>query len=152
MVLDRLDDRDLADQWQPDPISTNPGAYPLSEPESRAVVDFISTLTNLTGSINYHMSGNVAVFPPSNQHVDPITGDKVRQPYEDELVYKRLGAKIVELDTVAKVQVFRVHGNVTGTAPESRGSEHHACRSADGRGHGRAGDAQFRERTDAKDE
>jgi hypothetical protein len=57
------------------------------------------------------MSGNVAVFPPSNQHVDPITGDKVRQPYEDELVYKRLGAKIVELDTVAKVQVFRVHGN-----------------------------------------
>lgn len=103
--------RNFPDQWQPDPISTNPGPYPLSEPESRALVEFLWTLPNLTGSINYHMSGNVAVFPPSNRHMDPVTGDEVRQPYEDELTYKRLGAKIQELDTVAKVQVFRVFGN-----------------------------------------
>ncbi len=102
--------RNFPANWQPHPVSTNPGPYPLSEPETRAVVDFILTLPNLTGSINYHMSGNVAVFPPSNLQTNPITGERVPQPFEDEATYKRLGAKIVELDDVAKVQVFRIHG------------------------------------------
>ena len=62
--------RNFPENWQPDPISYQPGAYPLSEPESRAVVDFQLKLPNLTGLINYHMSGNVAVFPPSNLRVD----------------------------------------------------------------------------------
>ena len=84
------------------------------------MVEFIAAkLPNLTGSINYHMTGNVAVFPPSNLHTDPITGDKVAQPFEDEATYKRLGAKIVELDDVAKVQVFRIHGASPASASGS---------------------------------
>lgn len=102
--------RNFPDQWQPSPISAFPGPYPLSEQESRAVADFLLTLRNLTGSINYHMTGNVAVFPPSNLHSDPMTGDKVLQPYEDELMYKRLGQKCVELNDTVKVQVFKIHG------------------------------------------
>ena len=89
--------RNFPENWQPDPISYHPGAYPLSESESRAVVDFQLKLPNLTGLINYHMSGNVAVYPPSNLRVDPLTGDQVRAPYEDEQMDKRLGGKIVEL-------------------------------------------------------
>jgi hypothetical protein len=103
--------RNFPANWQPAPTSYQPGAYPLSESESRAVVDFQLKLPNLTGLINYHMSGNVAVFPPSNQRVDPLSGDKVRAPYEDELMFKRFGGKIVELvkeDVEAKV--FKVHG------------------------------------------
>jgi hypothetical protein len=83
----------------------NPGPYPLSEKESRAVADFMLSLPNLTGSINYHMSGNVAVYPPSNLRMDPMTGDKVRQPYEDERMYNRLGRKCVEFNDTVKVQL-----------------------------------------------
>lgn len=102
--------RNFPEQWQPAPLSMNPGPYPLSEPESRAVADFLLSLKNLTGSINYHQTGNVAVFPPSNLRSDPITGDEVRQPYEDELMFKRLGGKCVELNDTARVQVFKIHG------------------------------------------
>jgi len=56
------------------------------------------------------MTGNVAVYPPSNLRLNPITGDEVRQPYEDELMYKRLGSKCVELNDSVKVQVFKIHG------------------------------------------
>ena len=102
--------RNFPEQWQPAPISFNPGPYPLSEQESRAVADFLLGLTNLTGSINYHQSGNVAVFPPSNLRMNPMNGDKIRQPYEDELMYKRLGRKCVELNDTVKIQVFKIHG------------------------------------------
>lgn len=102
--------RNFPDQWQPHPISTYPGPYPLSELESRAVADFMLGLHNLTGSVNYHMAGNVAVFPPSNLHTDPITGDVVRQPFADEQTYKRLGGKAIELINNVKVQTFKIHG------------------------------------------
>lgn len=103
--------RNFPENWQPDPISYQPGPYPLSEPETRAVVDFQLELPNLTGLINYHMSGNVAVYPPSNQRVNPLNGEKVRAPYEDEQMYKRLGGKIKELakDDV-EINVFKIHG------------------------------------------
>ncbi len=103
--------RNFPENWQPTPISYQPGAYPLSESESRAVVDFQLKLPNLTGLINYHMSGNVAVYPPSNQRVDPLSGDKVRAPYEDEKMFKRMGGKIAELvkDDV-EINVFKIHG------------------------------------------
>ncbi len=103
--------RNFPENWQPHPVSYQPGPYPLSEAESRAVVDFQRRLPNLTGLINYHMSGNVAVFPPSNQRADPLSGDKVRAPYEDERTYQRLGGKIAELvkDEV-EVNVFKIHG------------------------------------------
>jgi len=102
--------RNFPEQWQPSPISYNPGPYPLSEAESRAVADFLLTLPNLTGLINYHMAGHVAVYPPSNLRTDPITGDVIHQPYEDEQIYRRLGRKAVELIDNALVQVFKIHG------------------------------------------
>jgi hypothetical protein len=108
--------RNYPEQWQPAPVSLNPGPYPLSELESRAVADFLLSRPNLAGLINYHMSGNVAVFPPSNLRTDPITGDVVQQPYEDELTYKRLGGKADELIEDVKVQVFKIHGASPATS------------------------------------
>ena len=102
--------RNYPEQWQPAPVSFNPGPYPLSEVESRAVADFLISRPNLTGLVNYHMSGNVAVYPPSNLRTDPITGEVLRQPREDELTYSRLGRKAVELIDNAEVQVFKIHG------------------------------------------
>jgi hypothetical protein len=39
-----------------------------------------------------------------------MNGDPVRQEYQDELMYKRLGRKCVELNDTVKVQVFKIHG------------------------------------------
>jgi len=74
------------------------------------VADVLLSLKNLSGSINYHQTGNVAVFPPSNLRADPITGEDVRQPYKDELMYKAMGRKCIELNDTARVQVFRIRG------------------------------------------
>lgn len=103
--------RNFPENWKPDPISTNPGPYPLSEPESRAVVDFHLTLDNLTGAINYHMAGNVAVYPPSNLQLDPLTGDVIRQPFEDGQSYKRLGGKAIELTSRGRPSTIPAWGS-----------------------------------------
>lgn len=102
--------RNFPEQWQPSPVSFNPGPYPLSEVESRAVADFLLSRPNLTGLVNYHMSGNVAVYPPSNLRTDPITGEVIQQPAEDVAVYRMLGDKAVELIDNAVIQVFKIHG------------------------------------------
>ena len=102
--------RNFPEQWQPAPVSFNPGPYPLSEVESRAVADFLLSLPNLTGHVNYHMSGNVAVYPPSNLRTDPITGETVQQPPEDVATYTMLGEKAIEFIDNAEVQVFKIHG------------------------------------------
>ncbi len=108
--------RNFPELWLPPPISFNPGAYPLSEPESRAVADYMMGLRNLSGSINYHMSGNVAVHPPSTLRVDPLTGAEVQPSFSDQQVYRRFGAKAIELNDTAKVQVFKVSGSSPATS------------------------------------
>jgi hypothetical protein len=102
--------RNFPELWLPPPTSFNPGAYPLSEPESRAVADFMISHRNLTGSINYHMAGNVAVHPPSTLRVDPLSGAEIEPSFDDQQVYRRFGAKAIELNDTAKVQVFKVRG------------------------------------------
>lgn len=108
--------RNFPELWLPPPTSFNPGAYPLSEPESRAVADQMRALRNLTGSINYHMSGNVAVHPPSTLRVDPVTGAEVPPSFADQQTYRRLGGKAIELNDTAKVQVFKVSGSSPATS------------------------------------
>jgi hypothetical protein len=56
------------------------------------------------------MSGNVVVFPPSNLRTDPITGDVVHSPYEDQLIYNRFGRKADALIKDVKIQTFKIHG------------------------------------------
>lgn len=108
--------RNFPEQWQPAPVSFNPGPYPLSEVESRAVADFLLSRPNLTGLVNYHMSGNVAVYPPSNLRTDPITGEVVRQPPEDVATYRMLGEKAIEFIDNAEIQVFKIHGASPATS------------------------------------
>jgi hypothetical protein len=108
--------RNFPEQWQPAPVSFNPGPYPLSEIESRSVADFLLSLSNLTGLINYHMSGNVAVFPPSNLRTDPITGDVIPPSFEDQRVFQRFGNKADQLIEDVKIQAFKIHGASPATS------------------------------------
>lgn len=89
--------RNWPEQWQPYPIEYHSGPYPLSEPETKSLADFLLSHANITGLINYHGTGNVTAYPPSNLRFDPLTGDVLEQPYADELIYRKFGEKSVEL-------------------------------------------------------
>ncbi len=49
--------------WRPDPGAAAHGAYPLSEPETRAVVEFVMAHPNIVRAADFH-TGNPAVFYP----------------------------------------------------------------------------------------
>lgn len=50
--------------WRPYPHFLGQGKYPLSEPETRAMADFIIGHTNIVGVLDFH-GGNQAIFYPT---------------------------------------------------------------------------------------
>jgi hypothetical protein len=95
-------------QWQQDYLQPRGGLYPLSEPETRAVADFLLSHPNITGVVNHHMAGNFLYRPPSNRIFNPVTGEEEFFPPEDEAVYQVFGNKYSEL--INKQPVRKVFG------------------------------------------
>lgn len=52
--------RNFPADWQPTEVAGN---YPLSEPESRAIAEFIFEKKNITGIISYHTAGGIILRP-----------------------------------------------------------------------------------------
>ena len=77
--------RNFPARWQPSHNSIGWGPYPLSEPETRAVADFVLSHTNITRVLDFH-TGNPAIFHPT-----ALIPGEVRYP-EDAQLYRRIGA------------------------------------------------------------
>ncbi|MFQ6037169.1 MAG: M14 family zinc carboxypeptidase, partial [Candidatus Aminicenantales bacterium] len=93
-------------QWQQEYIQYGAGPYPLSEPETRAVAEFLLSHPNITGVVNHHMAGNFLYRPPTNRHFKPITGEEEEMPPEDEAYFRELGnaySRIINNQPVRKV-------------------------------------------------
>jgi hypothetical protein len=84
-------------QWQQEHIQGGAGPYPLSEPETRAVAEFLLSHRNVTGIINHHMAGNFVYRPPTALHFDPVTGEEEPMSPADLAVFNFFGAKYTEL-------------------------------------------------------
>lgn len=84
-------------QWQQEHIQGGAGPYPLSEPETRAVAEFILSHPNITGVINHHMAGNFVYRPPTALHFNPITGEEEPMASEDEAIFEFFGQKYSEI-------------------------------------------------------
>lgn len=56
--------RNFPANWRPAVGCLGAGPYPLSEPETRALADFVLAHSNLVGVIDFH-TGNPAIFYPS---------------------------------------------------------------------------------------
>jgi len=84
-------------QWQQEHIQGGAGPYPLSEPETRAVAEFLLAHPNVTGLINHHMAGNFVYRPPTALHFDPVTGEEVSMAQQDASVFEMFGRKYSEL-------------------------------------------------------
>lgn len=95
-------------QWHQEYVQRGAGPYPLSEPETRAVADFILSHPNFTGIINHHMSGNFVYRPPCNLVFDPVTGKQEEFFPEDEAIYQVFGKKYSEI--INNQPVRKVYG------------------------------------------
>lgn len=115
--------RNWPEQWQPYPVEYNPGPYALSEPETKALAEFLLSRPNLIGLINYHGTGNVIAYPPSNLRFDPLTGDRRDQSYQDESTYKKFGEEARMLFSrpgeLAPYVVKKIYGATVANANQS---------------------------------
>jgi hypothetical protein len=97
-------------QWQQDFIQNGGGPYPLSEPETRAVAEFLLSHRNVTGIINHHMAGNFLYRPPLERQFNPVTGQEEGLDPEDDAIYTLFGKKYSEIINNQKVQAVYGRG------------------------------------------
>lgn len=91
--------------WAPEGKQKGSGDFPLSEPETRAEVEFWQENRNINGFISYHTYGAVILRPYSNHSDDEL-------PLSDLEIYKILGnkgKKLTGYDCVSIYHGFRYH-------------------------------------------
>ncbi|GAB4197862.1 MAG: M14 family metallopeptidase [Roseiflexaceae bacterium] len=87
--------------WAPEGEERGAGPYPLSEPETRALVHFITAHPNISGAISYHTYSGAILRPFSDKSDDAMN-------YDDLRMYKDLGKRGTELTGYPTVSVY--HG------------------------------------------
>ena len=53
--------------WCPEPRQDGAGDYPLSNPETKAIVDFVLSHSNIGGAALGHTSGGIILYPPGTK-------------------------------------------------------------------------------------
>jgi len=99
--------------WRQEFEQTGAGPYPASEPEVRAVVDFITRHNNIGSGLSFHTWSGVLLRPYSIQSDDEM-------PAEDLWTYQKVGKKGTEITGYPNISVyheFRYHPKdvITGT-------------------------------------
>lgn len=85
--------------WRPEFRQYGAGDYPLSEPESRAIADFILAHPNISGMQCYHTHGGLHLRPS-------LVAPDSSIPRADLAVYKRIGAMGTELTGYPVISVY----------------------------------------------
>ncbi len=103
---ERLDlNRNFPVNWRQEFEQRGAGPYPTSEPEVRAVAQFIASHPNITGGVAFHTFSGVLLRPYSYQE------DKTL-PAEDLLTYYKIGKNGTEITGYPAISVyhdFRYH-------------------------------------------
>ena len=85
--------------WQAEDEQKGAGPYPLSEPESRAQVDFLLGHKNVFGVHTYHTFCGAILRPYSNRPDDEM-------PEHDLAVFKALGERGTEITGYPNISVY----------------------------------------------
>lgn len=121
--------RNFPFHWAPEPTQKGAGRYPLSEPESRAVVEFTHARPQLFAWLNLHTFGGVFIRPP---------GDRVDKKLDlhERALFRQLG-EWAEADTgypmVSGFEEFTytpdkpLHGDLIDYAYRQRGCVAYVC-------------------------
>jgi murein tripeptide amidase MpaA len=105
--------RNFPAYWRQEFEQKGAGPYPTSEPEVRAMVDFITRHPNIGAALSFHTHSGVILRPMGTQSDDDMTP-------EDLWVYKRLsdiGAKLTGYPAISIFHDFKYHPKeiITGT-------------------------------------
>ncbi|MBR0461196.1 MAG: zinc carboxypeptidase [Erysipelotrichaceae bacterium] len=85
--------------WNCEPIQQGAGPYPLSNPETKAVVDFVNSHPNICAVLTHHTSGGILLTPPGNE-------SEAKAPKYDIEVYNQLGAICQKKMGYKKLNIF----------------------------------------------
>jgi murein tripeptide amidase MpaA len=91
--------RNFPAHWRQEYEQDGAGPYPTSEPEVRAIVDFIAKHPNITGGVTFHTWSGVLLRPFSHQPDDAF-------PAEDLWTYQKIGAKGTEITGYPNISVY----------------------------------------------
>ena len=105
--------RNFPAYWRQEFEQSGAGPYPTSEPEVRAMVDFVTKHRNIGAAISYHTHSGVILRPMGTQSDDDMTPEDLWQ-------YKRfsdLGAKSTGYPAISIFHEFKYHPKqvITGT-------------------------------------
>ncbi|MFB6265288.1 MAG: M14 family zinc carboxypeptidase, partial [Bradymonadaceae bacterium] len=98
--------RNFPYRWQPEQRQSGAGDYPTSEPEVRAVVDFLTDHRNVFGAISLHTLSGVLLRPFSDR-------PDAELPDFDRAVYEELGERCEErtgYESASAYHEFRAEG------------------------------------------
>ena len=91
--------RNFPSGWRQEYQQLGAGPYPVSEPETRAVVDYIVKHPNLCAAVSFHTHSGVILRPFSSEPDD-------KMPPEDLWLYKLFGRKATELTGYPSISIF----------------------------------------------
>jgi murein tripeptide amidase MpaA len=91
--------RNFPFEWRPEADQHGAGPYPASEPEVRALVDFIAKHPNINIAISFHTFSRVILRPYSTKSDDEM-------PTDDLWVYKKMGETGTQLTGYRNVSTF----------------------------------------------
>jgi murein tripeptide amidase MpaA len=104
--LEGLDfNRNFPSEWRPESEQLGAGPYPTSEPEIKALVDFIVTHPNINAALTYHTHGGIILRSYSTKPDDQMDTD-------DLWVYKKIGERGTQITGYPCVSIyhdFRYH-------------------------------------------
>lgn len=105
--------RNFPAYWRQEFEQQGAGPYPTSEPEVRAMVDFITKHPNIGAAVSFHTHSGVILRPMGTQSDDDMTPEDLWQ-------YKRfsdLGAKLTGYPAISIFHDFKYHPKqvITGT-------------------------------------
>jgi murein tripeptide amidase MpaA len=91
--------RNFPSGWRQEFQQVGAGPYPVSEPEVRAVVDFIVRHPNIGAGVSFHTHSGVILRPFASEPDDNM-------PAEDLWLYKLFGRKATELTGYPNISIF----------------------------------------------
>jgi murein tripeptide amidase MpaA len=91
--------RNFPSGWRQEFQQVGAGPYPTSEPEVRAVVDFIARHPNIGAGVSFHTHSGVILRPFSSEPDDAMTP-------EDLWLYKLFGKKSTELTGYPNISIY----------------------------------------------
>jgi len=91
--------RNFPSGWRQEFQQVGAGPYPTSEPEVRAIVDFIARHPNIGAGVSFHTHSGVILRPFSGESDENM-------PAEDLWLYKLFGKKSTELTGYPNISIF----------------------------------------------